>query len=75
MAHTTKNPHFFAFLHAHNLDLCQESVRFTLFFLIFLAGTQKSVYLCIVFFIVLDLRLTKVGSQRRSFFCAYFDTP
>ena len=28
--------------------------------------------LCIVFFIVLDLRLTKVGVQRNSFFYALF---
>ena len=28
----------------------------------------KSLYLCNVFFIVLDLRLTKVGVQRYSFF-------
>ncbi len=31
----------------------------------------KSPYLCIVFFIVLDLRLTKVGVQRNSFFYAF----
>ena len=30
----------------------------------------RSPYLCIVFFIVLDLRLTKVGVQRYSFFYA-----
>ena len=30
----------------------------------------KSAYLCNVFFIVLDLRLTKVGVQRYSFFYA-----
>ncbi|EDV05085.1 hypothetical protein BACINT_04228 [Bacteroides intestinalis DSM 17393] len=30
--------------------------------------SQKSPYLCTVFFIVLDLRLTKVGVQRYSFF-------
>ena len=29
---------------------------------------RESPYLCIVFFIVLDLRLTKVGVQRYSFF-------
>ncbi|ADY36920.1 hypothetical protein Bacsa_2372 [Phocaeicola salanitronis DSM 18170] len=29
---------------------------------------QKSPYICNVFFIVLDLRLTKVGVQRYSFF-------
>ena len=31
----------------------------------------KNPYLCIVFFIVLDLRLTKVGARRCSFFYAY----
>ena len=31
----------------------------------------ESPYLCIVFFIVLDLRLTKVGVQRNSFFYAH----
>ena len=29
---------------------------------------RQSTYLCIVFFIVLDLRLTKVGLQRKPFF-------
>ncbi len=28
-------------------------------------------YLCIVFFIVLDLRLTKIGTQRSPFFFAH----
>ena len=32
---------------------------------------QKSAYLCTVFFIVLDLRLTKVGARRCSFFYVY----
>jgi len=32
---------------------------------------SESPYLCIVFFIVLDLRLTKVGVQRNSFFYAF----
>ena len=31
----------------------------------------KTPYLCIVFFIVLDLRLTKVGARRCSFFYAH----
>ena len=31
----------------------------------------ESPYLCNVFFIVLDLRLTKVGARRCSFFYAY----
>lgn len=30
----------------------------------------QSDYLCTVFFIVLDLRLTKIGTQRSSFFIA-----
>ncbi|RGN35254.1 hypothetical protein DXB65_11520 [Bacteroides oleiciplenus] len=33
--------------------------------------SQKNAYLCTVFFIVLDLRLTKVGVQRCSFFYAH----
>ena len=33
-----------------------------------LADVKKSIYICNVFFIVLDLRLTKVGVQRYSFF-------
>ena len=32
---------------------------------------HKSAYLCNVFFIVLDLRLTKVGARRCSFFYVY----
>ena len=31
----------------------------------------KNPYLCIVFFIVLDLRLTKIGTQRSPFFFAH----
>ncbi len=31
----------------------------------------KNPYLCIVFFIVLDLRLTKIGTQRSPFFYAH----
>ena len=31
----------------------------------------ESPYICTVFFIVLDLRLTKVGARRCSFFYAY----
>ena len=34
----------------------------------FICNIQKNPYLCTVFFIVLDLRLTKVGVQRYSFF-------
>ena len=36
-----------------------------------LADVKKSIYICNVFFIVLDLRLTKVGVQRYSFFYAH----
>ena len=35
----------------------------------------KKYYLCIVFFIVLDLRLTKVGTRRSPFFFALPKTP
>jgi hypothetical protein len=52
------------------VDLNQESVIFTLFMCVFLAFLSKSPYLCNVFFIVLDLRLTKVGTWRSPFFCA-----
>ena len=38
--------------------------------IILLAEKQKIRTLCNVFFIVLDLRLTKVGVQRNSFFYA-----
>ena len=51
------------------LDLCQVIVVFTLFLFKTFGGLVKSHYLCNVFFIVLDLRLTKVGVQRYSFFC------
>ena len=43
----------------------------TLFFICFICRYPRSPYLCIVFFIVLDLRLTKVGVQRYSFFYAH----
>ena len=39
-----------------------------------LARCQNTDYLCNVFFIVLDLRLTKVGVQRYSFFFALKST-
>jgi hypothetical protein len=52
------------------LDLCQESVQDTIFFLAFLVLLNIIPYLCIVFFIVLDLRLTKVRDSAEShFFC------
>ena len=37
----------------------------------FICRISEKPYLCIVFFIVLDLRLTKVGVQRYSFFYAH----
>ena len=54
-----------------SLDINQVIVLFTLFLAKKLAWVGYIPYLCIVFFIVLDLRLTKVGVQRYSFFCAY----
>ena len=37
----------------------------------FLALFAQTAYLCIVFFMVLDLRLTKVGVQRHLFFLPF----
>ena len=48
------------------LNLCYE----TYFFSWIICRYHKSTYLCNVFFIVLDLRLTKVGARRCSFFYA-----
>ena len=48
------------------LKLCYKAQVF----LFFIWQISKNPYLCIVFFIVLDLRLTKVGVQRYSFFFA-----
>ena len=42
---------------------------------ILLAEETENAYLCNVFFIVLDLRLTKVGVQRTFFLCPYFPSP
>ena len=49
------------------LNLCYR----TYFFSWIICRFIKSPYLCNVFFIVLDLRLTKVGVQRYSFFYAH----
>ena len=49
------------------LNLCYE----TYFFSWIICRFLKCPYLCNVFFIVLDLRLTKVGVQRYSFFLLY----
>ena len=46
------------------LNLCYK----TYFFSWIICRFIRSPYLCNVFFIVLDLRLTKVGVQRYSFF-------
>ena len=49
---------------------CVISVK-ELCFLIELFGSIVHItYLCIVFFMVLDLRLTKIGTQRSPFFNA-----
>lgn len=50
------------------LNLCYR----TYFFSWIICRFIRSPYLCNVFFIVLDLRLTKVGVQRNSFFYAHF---
>ena len=49
------------------LNLCYK----TYFFSWIICSYPESTYLCTVFFIVLDLRLTKVGVQRYSFFYAH----
>ena len=49
------------------LNLCYR----TYFFSWIICRFIRSPYLCNVFFIVLDLRLTKVGARRCSFFYAY----
>ena len=41
----------------------------------FTCRETENAYLCNVFFIVLDLRLTKVGVQRNSFFYALIFPP
>ena len=48
------------------IKICYE----TCFFSCKVCQSSKSPYICTVFFIVLDLRLTKVGVQRYSFFYA-----
>ncbi len=53
------------------IKICYE----TCFFSCKVCQSSKSPYICTVFFIVLDLRLTKVGVQRYSFFYAYTYRP
>ena len=38
-------------------------------------GVAKSLYLCTVFFMVLDLRLTKIGTRRSPFFILWPFSP
>ena len=46
-----------------------------MFFYFFLDSNKKTIYLCNVFFIVLDLRLTKVRvAAATHFFCPYINT-
>ena len=51
------------------IKMCYE----TCFFSWKVCQCPKSPYICNVFFIVLDLRLTKVGVQRYSFFYVYME--
>ena len=53
-------------LYEHFLKSCYKTYLLS----IFIWRIAKKPYLCNVFFIVLDLRLTKVGVQRYSFFYA-----
>ena len=53
------------------IKMCYE----TCFFSWKVCQCPKSPYICNVFFIVLDLRLTKVGVQRYSFFYAHTYRP
>ena len=38
-------------------------------------GVAKTLYLCTVFFMVLDLRLTKIGTRRSPFFILWPFSP
>ena len=63
---TTK---YLALKNAFRVDLCQESVFFTPFlYADFLYYTKKQRTFACVFFIVLDLRLTKVRGSAESLF-------
>ena len=50
------------------IDLHQETSINTKLFALTVANMLSWLYLCIVFFIVLDLRLTKIGTRRSPFF-------
>ena len=52
----------------YQIDLHQKTSIRTRLFAQTVAITFKQPYLCIVFFIVLDLRLTKIGTRRSPFF-------
>ena len=49
---------------------CIISVKEVCFFIELFGSIVCITYLCIVFFMVLDLRLTKIGTQRSPFFYA-----
>ena len=53
---------------ARRIDLHQETGIKSKLFAQTVAIMLKLSYLCIVFFIVLDLRLTKIGTRRSPFF-------
>ncbi len=58
--------------HALIIDLHQETRHKIKLFAQTVANMLSRLYLCIVFFIVLDLRLTKIGTRRSPFFlCPY----
>lgn len=54
--------------HALTIDLHQETRHKIKLFAQTVANMLSRLYLCIVFFIVLDLRLTKIGTRRSPFF-------
>ena len=54
--------------HTLAIDLYQEMSIKTKLFAQTVAIMLRRPYLCIVFFIVLDLRLTKIGTRRSPFF-------
>ena len=67
---------------AHNMQKCAISYVMLLNFLAYMhfCGARaciflKRPYLCIVFFIVLDLRLTRLGYSGIPFFCPYAKMP
>ena len=65
--HRLKKRGLFLNKRGKNIKTCYK----TSFFIWIICYFHKSTYLCTVFFIVLDLRLTKVGARRCSFFYIY----